>query len=570
MVEVLMADGNGVESAWKPLAYPIFRALWIATIASNIGSFMQDVGEAWLMTTLTPSPLLVALVQAAASLPALLLALPSGALADIIDRRRLLLFTQTWMLVVAGVAGLFTISGLMTPQLLLSLAFLMGLGEALNGPAWSAITPEMVPTKDVKAAVTLNGAGFNVSRAVGPALAGFLITLFNPGTAFILNSLSFVGVVYVLYRWRRVQKESELPREQLHTAMRLGLRYVRHAPALQSVFVRSSVFIGCAISVLALLPVFARQQLGLGAFGYGVLLGAFGAGAVVGAAILPKLGRDLSINKLTMGATVVFALTTLGQTALPFFVLVSFALFVAGIAWLAILSNYMTLVQVACPSWVRGRVLAVYMLAFSGSLVVGSAVWGEIASFLNATDALRVAAVGLLVGLVTAAHYKLPEQYAFDFTPSGHWAPLEEDAVGRSEAMSRTAVTIEYQIDPSEADQFLTVMEAVRGTRLRTGAENWYLYRDIEDPTRYVEIFDSPTWIEHQRMHERVSVADQKLEEKVRAYHAGDSPVRISHFIAVEAPTDADKRVRSTSKSRRERKRATHTPKSPSSRGIGG
>ncbi len=273
-----MPEGSRGESAWKPLAYPIFRALWIATIASNIGSFMQDVGEAWLMTNLTPSPLLVALVQAAASLPSFLLALPSGALADIIDRRRLLLFTQTWMLAVAGLAGLLTISRLMTPQLLLTTAFLMGIGEALNGPAWQAITPEMVPTKEVRAAVTLNGAGFNVSRAVGPALAGFLITLFNPGTAFILNALSFVGVIYVLYRWRRTPEESELPRERLRAAMRLGVRYVRHTPALQSVFVRSSVFIACGSAVLALLPVFARHDLGLSALGYGVLLGCFGLG----------------------------------------------------------------------------------------------------------------------------------------------------------------------------------------------------------------------------------------------------------------------------------------------------
>lgn len=535
MVELRMPESSG-ESAWKPLAYPIFRALWIATIASNVGSFMQDVGEAWLMTTLTPSPLLVALVQAAASLPAFLLALPSGALADIIDRRRLLLFTQTWMLAVAGVAGLMTISGLMTPRLLLSMAFLMGLGEALNGPAWLAITPEMVPSKEVKAAITLNGAGFNVSRAVGPALAGFLITLFNPGTAFVLNALSFVGVIYVLYRWRRAPDESTLPREQLHTAMRLGLRYVRHTPTLQSVFVRSSVFIACGSAVLALLPIFARQELRLGAFGYGLLLGAFGAGAIVGAAILPKLGRDISINRLTVGGTVLFAATTFGQTALPYFAAVCVALFIAGIAWLAILSNYMTVVQVACPSWVRGRVLAVYILVFSGSLVVGSAAWGEIASLLNASGALRIASIGLLVGLVTAAHYKLPEQYAFDFTPSGHWGRFDEDAVSRSEALSRTAVTIEYQIDPSEADQFLIAMEDVRNTRLRTGAENWNIYRDIDDPTRYVEIYESPTWIEHQRMHERVSIADQKVESKVRSYHAGDVPVQVSHFIAVSPP----------------------------------
>lgn len=543
MVELRMPEGSMAKSAWKPLVYPVFRALWIATIASNIGSFMQDVGEAWLMTNLTPSPLLVALVQAAASLPSFLLALPSGALADIIDRRRLLLFTQTWMLCVAGLAGVLTLSRLMTPTLLLSTAFLMGLGEALNGPAWQAITPEMVPSNELRAAVTLNGAGFNVSRAVGPALAGFVITLFNPGTAFILNALSFAGVIYVLYRWRRSPEESELPRERLHTAMRLGLKYVKHTPVLQSVFVRSSVFIICASAVLALLPVFARQDLRLSALGYGVLLGSFGLGAIAGAAILPKLGRSFSANGLTVSATGVFAIATFGETVLPFFVVVCVTLFIAGVAWLAILSNFMTLVQVACPSWVRGRVLAAFLLVFSGSLVVGSATWGEIASVLSASAALRVAAIGLVVGLMAAVRYKLPDQYAFDFTPSSHWAPLDSDAVSRSEALRRTAVTIEYQIDPAEADLFLLAMEEVRKTRLRTGAYNWNLYRDVEDPTRYVEIYESPTWIEHQRMHERVSIADQQLEHKVRAFHAGDSPVQVSHFISVR-PTDTKEPVR--------------------------
>lgn len=522
--------------------YPVFRALWIATIASNIGSFMQDVGEAWLMTSLTPSPLLIALVQAAASMPSFLLALPSGALADIFDRRRLLLFTQTWMVFAAGLAGILTLLRIMTPTLLLATAFLMGLGEALNGPAWLAITPEMVPSKELRAAVTLNGTGFNASRAVGPALAGFIITLFNPGIAFVLNALSFVGVILVLYKWRRSTQESQLPRERLHTAMRLGVKYVRHTPALQAVFVRSSVFILCASAVLALLPIFARQNLGLGAFGYGLLLGSFGAGAIAAAVVLPKVGRGLSSNNVTLAATGIFALTTLGETGLPFFALVCVLLFIAGGAWLTILSNFMTLVQVACPAWVRGRVLAVFMLIFSGSLVAGSAIWGEVASLMNAPAALRVAAIGLFVGLVAAVYYKLPEQYAFDFTPSFHLPPLDKDAVSQSEALRQAAVTIEYQIDPAEVGEFLRAMEEVRQNRLRTGANNWNLYRDVEDPTRYVEIFESPSWVEHLRLHERVSVADQQVEKKVRAYHVGDAPIQVSHFIAVQTTANSEEK----------------------------
>jgi len=301
------SDSAAVTSPWSPLAEPIFRALWIATVASNIGTWMQDVGESWLMVSLTTSPMLVALVETAGSLPIVLLALPAGALADVVDRRRLLLITQSWMLVSAAVLGVVTLAGMVTPWLLLLLTFTLGLGTAMNGPAWQASIPELVPRRELPAAVTLVGVAINVSRAVSPALGGLLVAAAGSGVVFLLNAISFLGVMVVIYRWQPTPQQSTMPPEHIFGAMRAGLRYVRHAPELLAVFVRTGAFILCASALWALLPLQARHALGLGSFGYGILLGCIGTGAVAGAAFLPPVREKVSNNLLVVGATVLFA-----------------------------------------------------------------------------------------------------------------------------------------------------------------------------------------------------------------------------------------------------------------------
>jgi MFS family permease len=275
-------------SAWGPLREPLFRALWIAAVASNVGTWMEDVGEAWLMTSLTSSTLLVALVETAGSLPVVLLAIPSGAFADLVDRRRLLLITQAWMLIVAATLGVLTVTGHTTPWLLLTLAFALGLGAAANAPAWEAITPELVTRDELPAAVTLGAVAFNVARAIGPALGGLLVAAIGSGAVFLLNAVSFLGVIIVLYRWRRPVEKSNLPPEHVLGALRAGLRYVRHTPTIQAVLVRAATFILCASALWALLPLVARRGLGLSAAGYGVLLGCIGLGGVTGASFLPN------------------------------------------------------------------------------------------------------------------------------------------------------------------------------------------------------------------------------------------------------------------------------------------
>src|SRR6267143_784115 len=394
-------------SAWRPLREPLFRALWIAAVASNVGTWMEDVGEAWLMTSLSASTLMVALVETAGSLPIVLLAVPSGTFADLIDRRRLLLITQTWMLIVAATLGLLTIAGLTTPWLLLILAFALGLGAAVNAPAWQAITPELVSRKDLPAAVTLGAVAFNVARAVGPAAGGLLVAAFGSGPVFLLNAVSFLGVIVVLYRWQRPVAKSNLPPEHVLGAMRAGVRYVRHTPALQAVLVRAADFILCASALWALLPLVARRELGLSAAGYGVLLGCLGLGGVTGASFLPKVRQKISTNALVVGATLIFAGVTIVLGYVHIAVLVGGSLFFGGIAWIALLSTFNVAAQTATAAWVRARVLGVYMLAFFGGFALGSAMWGWIAGRAGISLTLLISAVGLVAGLTTGIRFKL-------------------------------------------------------------------------------------------------------------------------------------------------------------------
>src|SRR2546426_7243532 len=302
--------GPAVASVWSPLRNPLFRTLWLATVVSNIGTWMHNVAAAWLMTSLAPSPTMVALVQAATSLPVFLVALPAGAIADLVDRRRLLLLTQGWMLLAAGGLGALTLMGASTPWLLLTLTFALGLGAAMNAPAWQAIIPELITGSEVRAAVTLNGVGYNLARAVGPALGGLTVGALGSGAVFILNALSFLGVMVVLYGWKRPVGEHALPAEDAFGAMRSGIRYIRYAPALRAVLSRTAVFIFGGSALWALLPLVARQELALNATGYGVLLGCLGAGAVIGAALLPQIQRRLSTDLFLAGATLLFAFAT--------------------------------------------------------------------------------------------------------------------------------------------------------------------------------------------------------------------------------------------------------------------
>jgi|SRR5579862_2945132 len=395
--------GSRPDAAWEPLREPLFRSLWIAAVVSYSGTWMQNVGAGWLMTQLTDSPLMVGLVQAAAAVPVFLVVLPAGALADMVDRRRLLLFTQSWMIVAAAALSVLTLLNAVTPWVLLAFTFVMGLGAVMNDPAWQAITPEVISPERHASAVALNSAGFNVARAVGPALGGVIVAAAGSGWSFLLNAASFFGVILFLYRWKRPPQESRAS-QRLHAAISEGFRYVRGAPQVRSVLIRTGAFSFGATSLLALLPLICQPH---GAQGYGFLLTCFGVGALAGAAVLPRLRTQFSVDGLVAGATVVFALMTFAAGQVHFFEGLCLVLFTAGAAWIGILACFNVVAQTMCPSWMRARALSMYLLVLQGGMALGSAIWGELAARQGVPQALAWSAVAMIVGLSTIRRHRL-------------------------------------------------------------------------------------------------------------------------------------------------------------------
>lgn len=525
----------GAGSAYAPFRRPVFRALWLASLASNLGTWLQNVGAGWLMTGLTPSPLMVALVQVATTLPVFLLALPGGALADVVDRRRLLLLAQAWMLVAAAALAGVTALGLATPWLLLALTFALGAGFALNAPAWQAVVAELVPRAEVPAAVALNGVSMNASRAVGPAIGGAVVAAAGPAAAFLLNALSFVGVMWVLYRWDRPSRGSAFPAERLWGAMRAGVRYVRHTPPFRAVLVRAAAFVTGAGGLWALLPALARDHESWGPSAYGFLLGSLGVGAVVGTLALPRVSRAASPDRLVSAGTVVFAAAVLAVAYTPSLWVRCALLLPVGAAWLAVLTALNSSAQALLPAWVRARALSVYLLVFFGGMAVGSAAWGAVAAPLGVPLALALSAGWMAVGVLTSVRYRLPAGPPPEVDPSRHWpeapvVPTEDHERGP------VLVTVEYRIPAERVADFQRAVECLRPARLRSGAIRWDLFHDAEDRERFVEAFLVESWAEHLRQHERVTEADRVLEAAARSFHAGGVPPRVSHLVANTSP----------------------------------
>src|SRR6266481_232786 len=524
-------EGTTAESAWAPLSHPVFRALWIASLVSNIGTWMQNVGAAWVMTSLSPSPLMVALVQSATSLPVFLVGLPAGAVADIVDRRRLLLVTQCWMLVAAGLLAVLAFLGLMTATTLLALTFALGIGVAMNSPTWQAITSELVPPSELTQAVTLNALPVNIGRAIGPALGGILVAAAGPALVFALNAVSFVAVLVVVYRWRREAPRALLPAERVIGATRAGIRYARHAPPLVAVLVRLGLFIVCASAFWALLPVIARRDLGLGAFGYGLLLGCIGVGAISGAALLPTVKRRLPLDAVIGLATVAFAVVSVLTAFWRFIPGLGIAMILAGVAWIAMMAGLNGSAQTAVPAWVRARALGIYLLVFQGGLGLGSALWGFVAEHVGASIALASSAGGALLGLAAIRRWPLQAVTTLDLTPSAHWAEPHLD-VAPAPDQGPVRVDIDYRIDPAQAHAFAHAIRDLEPIRRRDGAVNWAVYQDSGQKGRYVESFLVESWVEHLRQHERVIVSDRAVEERIRRFHVAGTPPAVTHLIA--------------------------------------
>jgi MFS family permease len=531
-------------SALAPLRSPVFRALWIAALVSNIGTWMQSVGAVWQVGNQSGSAALVALVQTAVSLPIVLLALPAGAAADVVDRRRLLLLTQTWMLASAAALGVATVLGLASPAVVLALTFLLGLGNAANAPAWQATIPELVGGRLLAPAVALNSAGFNIGRAIGPALGGLVVAAAGPAAVFGLNALSYLGVLAVLWRWRRPPQDKLGAGEQMLGAIGAGIRYVRFAPLLRAVLVRTALFILPASALWALLPVVARDALGLDATGFGLLLGALGIGSVAGAVVLPRLRRAVPIDRRVVAATCLYALATVVLAVVGSALVVGLAMVAAGMAWLAILTSFNVATQTAVPRWVRARALAVYLLVFQGGLAVGSALWGVVAGRVGERTALLAAAASFGLGLLAALRWRLQGIGALDLTPSVRPEPVT--VLDPEPDDGPVLVLVRYRVDLARAGEFASAMRAMRRVRRRDGAYRWGLFEDVADPSCFVETYVVRSWAEHLRQHERFTAEDLAIRDRVRSFHIGDDPPAVSHFIHPDAAMTQRRWVRWT------------------------
>jgi MFS family permease len=516
--------------AWGALRERLFRWLWIATVVSNVGAWMYNAASAWLMTSLNPDPFIVSLVQVANSLPLFLFALPAGALADMIDKRRFILALEILYTVFSAVFALLVARHQVTPAVLLWFIFVVGALGAIETPAWQAITPLLVPKPLLPSAVALNSVGVNISRVIGPALAGVIILGVGIAAPFWLNAVSNAGVIAVILWWRPAAGPPRtLPPEHLSGAVRAGLRYARYHRQLRATLARAVGFFLFASAYWALLPVLARTQLHGGATLYGVLLGVLGAGAVAGAFLLPRLKAALGADRMValgeVGNAAALVLFALAHTA-P---LATVACLLAGGSWIVVLATLNVSAQLSLPEWVRGRGLAVYVTVFFGTMSLGSACWGLIGAHLGLAAALLLAAAGALLAIPLTMRWKLQSGADADLTPSMHWpAPVLAQAV--EDDAGPVLVSVEYKIDPKDRAVFLAALLRLARVRRRDGAYSWGVFQDTAHAGRYLETFLVDSWLEHLRQHQRVTRADRALEEQLR--HLAREEPRVTHYIA--------------------------------------
>jgi MFS family permease len=525
------APATPLPPAWGALRYPVFRWLWIATVVSNIGTWMYSAASGWLMTGLNPSPLMVSLVQVANSLPLFLFALPAGALADMLDKRRLILALEILTTVLSAVFALLVTLHVVSPTLLLLFMFVLGTLGALETPAWQAIVPLLVPESALSSAVAVNSVGVNISRVIGPAITGGLIVGLGIAAPFWLDAFSNAGVIGVIFRWRTPPRATArtLPAESLTGAVRTGVRYARYHRALRATLAHAVGFFLFASAYWALLPLVARSQLQGGPTLYGTLLAAIGAGAVGGALFLPRMRARLGANGVVMlgEAGTAAALVLFGLAHQPWVAVI--ACLLAGISWIAVLAILNVSAQTVLPDWVRGRGLAVYVTVFFGTLTVGSALWGLAAEDLGLPAAHYLAGGGALLALWATRRWKLQSGPAADLTPSMHW-PEPVLPAGVDQNAGPVLVTVEYHVAAENREAFLAALVPLARERRRDGAYDWNVFEDTAHPERIIETWLSDTWLDHLRQHQRFTRADRTVEE--RAERLAREPPRIAHYIA--------------------------------------
>jgi MFS family permease len=527
------------RSPLAPFKNKVFLTIWMASITSNFGGLIQDVGAAWMMTSISKSESMVALVQASNTAPIMLFSLIAGAIADGFDRRKVMLTAQIFLLTVSALLSIFTWFGFLTPWSLLAFTFLIGCGTALNSPSWQASVGDIVGREDLPSAVSLNSMGFNMTRSVGPAIGGLIVALAGAATAFAVNAVSYLSMIYALACWKPVYPKTTLPRESLGHAIAAGLRYVSMSPNLMKVLFRGFLFGFSATAILSLLPLVTKDSLGGGPLTYGGLLGAFGLGAIAGAMSNARIREMLSSEQIVRcsfaGFAVAAAITGMSQT----FWLTAPALVMAGACWVLSLSLFNTVVQLSTPRWVVGRALSLYQTATFGGMAGGSWVWGMFAENLGSGEALLISAAVMLAGVGIGFLLPMPAFATLDLNPLNRFnePPLRLDIRPRSGPI---VIQIDFEIDDKDVPEFLKIMVERRRIRLRDGAQNWALMRDLENPDIWTETYHTPTWVDYVRHNHRRTNADALITDRLRELHKGQKPPFVHRMIERQAIPPAD------------------------------
>ncbi len=521
------------SGSFAPLRRKVFAVLWAATVLGNVGSFMRDVASSWLVTDLSASPTAVATIQAAATLPIFLLAIPAGVLSDILDRRKFLIFIKLLLAATSTALMVLSASGVMTIGSLVALTLLGGIGAALMAPTWQSIVPDLVPRADLKSAVALNSLGINITLSIGPALGGLLLAAFGAAVTYAADVLTYVFVIVALLWWKPPSRPQDDLAERTVGAFRAGFRYARASRPLHRVMLRALVFFAFASAIWALLPLVARHVLGGDAGFYGLLLSAVGAGAIVGALLLPRLRLWFDADGLMLAAAIGTAVVMAAVAFAPPHWLAVLLLLVLGVAWIIALTTLNSTAQAILPNWVRGRGLAIYLTVFNGALTGGSLVWGLVAERAGESSTLLVSAAALLAASLAFYRVKLPAGEA-DLMPSNHWPePLTAAHVERDRGP--VIILIEYRIRPEDRAAFMDAITLFSQTRRRDGAYAWGVTEDAADPERIVEWFMVESWAEHLRQHKRLSHADADLQREVIRFHTGNDAPRVQHLMSMGA-----------------------------------
>jgi predicted MFS family arabinose efflux permease len=518
-------------TAWAPLRHGAFRALWLASFTALTVSWISDSTAAWLMTSLSPSPLMVALVSSAITLPILLMALPAGAVADLFDRRMVLRVTQVWVTLVLLALFAVSMTGRMTAELLLALTVLHGIGNAIRFPVTAAMTPALVPRTDLPNALALHAVSFNGARVIGPVLAGLLLSWIGGAWVFLTCALISVAVAVAYARGDSQQRSSSLPNERFVAAMRLGLQFSRQTPAMVAALAHVCGYTFFAVVMQALLPLVARDRLGGAAGTYTLLLSAMGIGAIAGVLALPALRRRLNRDQLLAVFAITQAVGTAALSQATSAWIAAPAAFCGGLAWTATFNVLSVTAQISLPDWVRARGTSVFLASGMIGATAGGIAWGQIASVASIERAMEIAAFSsLVVYVLLRRRYHLSSLAETDLTPAQVTPEFAAGATIEGD-QGPVMVTIEYQIDPARAAEFTAVMAESRSWRLRHGALHWGLYRDIADPGRYIEHFLLDSWLDRLRQIERLTAEDIALRDRKNEFHIGSEPPDMRHLL---------------------------------------